>query len=421
MRRRGRSSICITILWNRYDRVTRDHDCLSGVIMNLTSGETCTKLGLIGNIALTVLKYAAGIMGRSPAMVADATHSLSDVIATAVVYCSLKISSKPPDEEHPFGHGHAETIAALFVGLTLFLTGGYIAYGAIISLLRGEYATPGPMALVAAVISIIIKEFMFRYTIYVGKKVKSTAITANAWDHRSDAYSSGAALVGIAGATYGFPYLDPVACLIIAGFIIKVSVDIFLENINLVMDVVPEEARRLEEDIKELCLKEKAILNASMVRLRPVGAGKYHAGLIINVPAGLSVRKGHAVAANIRKKLLVRFSDELIDIMVHVAPGKGYKGVIYKSTPKDLETLILDIVRDCSEATGMHDLNIFHFEKKKLVTLDIEVDAGLSIEEAHLVAKKIKEEIMRLEDVCSVVIHIDHLGSDGVIYNNALA
>lgn len=387
--------------------------------MDLMSGNTCTKIGLVGNILLTVLKFIAGIVGRSPAMVADAVHSLSDVVATAVVYVSLKISSKPPDEEHPFGHGHAETLAAFFVGLTLFGTAIYIVFEAIHTLRGTDYSEPGKLALAGAVISIVIKELMFRYTLRVGKATKSTAIVANAWDHRSDAYSSLAALVGIGGAIMGFPFLDPIACLIIAAFIGKVSIEIFLDNINLVMDVVPDEdSEELENGIKALILRDRSILKVSMVRLRPVGAGRYHAGIIINVPSGLSVRKGHAIAATIRSKLLKKFSDELIDILIHVAPGKGYKGFAYKKVPKDLERNIADIVTKNPDAMNMHDLNIYHLGKRKLITVDIEVDTSLSIIEAHGVAKDIKTKIMDLGDIYTVVVHMDYEGSDDYIYNS---
>lgn len=387
--------------------------------MDLMSGNTCTKIGLVGNIILTVLKFIAGIVGRSPAMVADAVHSLSDVVATAVVYVSLKISSRPPDQKHPFGHGHAETLAAFFVGLTLFGTAIYIVFEAIHTLRNGEYSKPGVLALAGAVISIVIKELMFRYTLRVGKATKSNAIVANAWDHRSDAYSSLAALIGIGGAIMGYPFLDPVSCLIIAGFIGKVSIDILTENINLVMDVVPEEdSEALENDIKALILMDKSVLDVSMIRLRPVGAGKYHAGIIINVPAGLSVRNGHAIAAKIRSKILNQYSDELIDILIHVAPGKGYKGFAYKRIPKDLEHRIADIVAEHPGATNMHDLNIYHVHKSKLITVDIEVDPSSSIIEAHEIAKDIKNRIMELDDIYTVVVHIDYENSDDFIYSS---
>lgn len=387
--------------------------------MDLMSGNTCTKIGLVGNIILTMLKFVAGIVGRSPAMVADAVHSLSDVVATAVVYVSLKISAKPPDERHPFGHGHAETLAAFFVGLTLFGTAIYIVFEAIHSLRNAEFTEPGKLALVGAVISIVVKELMFRYTLRVGKATKSTAIVANAWDHRSDAYSSLAALVGIGGAIMGYPFLDPVSCLIIAGFIGKVSIEIFTENINLVMDVVPtEDAEKLEYDMREMILKDRNILNVSMLRLRPVGAGRYHAGIIINVPASLSVRSGHAIAAKIRGKLLKKFSDVLIDILIHVAPGIGYKGFAFKSIPKDLERKITSIIDQHPGAIDMHDLNIYLLGKKKLITVDIEVDTASSIVEAHGVAQNIKDQIMELGDIYTVVVHIDYEGSDDFIYSS---
>jgi divalent metal cation (Fe/Co/Zn/Cd) transporter len=156
----------------------------------------------------------------------------------------------------------------------------------------------------------------------------------------------------------------------------------------------------------------------SMIRLRPVGAGKYHAGIIINVPAGLSVRKGHAIAAKIRTKLLKKFPDELIDILIHVAPGKGYKGFAYKRIPKDLERRITDIVSEHPDATNMHDLNIYHLGNTKLITVDIEVDTSSSIVEAHGVAQNIKSKIMELGDTYTVVVHIDYEGSDEFIYSS---
>jgi cation diffusion facilitator family transporter len=388
--------------------------------MDFMSGKTCTKIGLVGNIILTILKFFAGIVGRSPAMVADAVHSLSDVVATAVVYISLKISSKPPDKKHPFGHGHAETLAAFFVGLTLFGTSIYIVFEAVHALRNAEYSEPGRLALYGAIVSIVVKEIMFRYTLHVGKKIKSTAIVANAWDHRSDAYSSLAALIGIGGAILGYPFLDPISCLVIAGFIAKMSIEIFIENINLVMDVVPEEeARELEKEISEIISRDKNILNCSMVRLRPVGAGRYHAGIIINVPAGLSVKKGHAIAENLRKKLLKKYSEELIDILVQVAPGKGYKGFAYKQVPEDIESKINNIVDNHPDAKNMHDLNIYHLNENILITIDIEVDTSSSIVEAHNVAKNIKDEIMQLDNVDSVVVHIDYEGSDDLIYSSS--
>jgi cation diffusion facilitator family transporter len=387
--------------------------------MNLMSGSTCTAIGLIGNIILTILKFIAGFVGRSPAMVADAVHSLSDVIATAVVYISLKISAKPPDQKHPFGHGHAETLAAFFVGLTLFATAIYIVFEAIHNLIHSEYSEPGKLALVGALVSIVVKELMFRYTLRVGKSIKSTAIIANAWDHRSDAYSSLAALVGIGGALIGYPFFDPISCLIIAGFIGKVSIEIFTDNINLVMDVVPkEDLEDLETDIKEVIYKDRNILKTTMVRLRPVGAGRYHAGIIINVPAGLSVRKGHAIAARLRGKLLKKFPDELVDILIHVAPGKGYKGIAYQSIPKDLEQKIAAIVNNHPDAANMHDLNIYQLGKKRLITVDIEVDTSSTIIEAHGIAKNIKSKIMELGDIYTVVVHIDYEGSDDFIYSS---
>ena len=169
----------------------------------------------------TAAKMAAGVIGHSTAMVADASHSASDIIASLVVLFSLKVA-KTPDEEHPYGHGKAESLATTLVRF-LLMAGLLIAYSAIKSIITSNVVKPGLLPLLAAILSIVVKESMFQYTYRIGEKIQSPSTVANAWHHRSDAYSSIASLIGIFGARYGILVLDPIAGIAVTVFIIKMG------------------------------------------------------------------------------------------------------------------------------------------------------------------------------------------------------
>ena len=181
---------------------------MSTIKSKLFTPKTCIQISLGVNIVLTCFKFLAGIFGLSKAMIADALHSLSDILTSGVVYAGVCISELPADEDHPYGHGNAETIAAVLVAFIILGIGAYAGISATLSLMRKQLATPLNIALFAAVFSILIKEALYRYTIKVGKMSNSPAVIADAWHHRSDAYSSVAALVGIVGAKFSLLYLD---------------------------------------------------------------------------------------------------------------------------------------------------------------------------------------------------------------------
>ncbi|MFC2092163.1 cation diffusion facilitator family transporter, partial [Elusimicrobiota bacterium] len=194
---------------------------------------TCTIIGLFTNAFLTVLKLSVGIIGQSHALIADSIHSLSDGFATFITYIAIKISNKPADEDHPYGHGNIETIASWFVAVLLLLTGIYLGYSAIHAIYHKNYFIPHMITMWIALLSAISKEILYRYTIFVGKLVNSPAIKANALDHRSDAFSSIGALIGIIAARFGYPFLDPLAGIIISAMIIKMGLHIFRESTNI--------------------------------------------------------------------------------------------------------------------------------------------------------------------------------------------
>ncbi len=212
-----------------------------------------TWVGFMFNVVLTLLKFGAGILGHSGAMIADAIHSLSDFITDLVVLASFRIVRKPADEDHDYGHGKFETLASVFIGLALFLVGFGILYNGSEKIyaavvLKEQIAPPGWIALVAAVFSVVTKEWLYRYTVAMGKKIHSQAVVANAWHHRSDALSSLGTFAGIGGAILlGAPWriLDPLAAVVVSFFILWVAWKIFYEGIRELLEVsLDEESKR---------------------------------------------------------------------------------------------------------------------------------------------------------------------------------
>ena len=198
-----------------------------------------TSIGIIGNVILSLFKFLAGIFGHSSAMVSDAIHSLSDVLATFIAWLGIRLSMQAPDREHPYGHERLECVASLLLGAILFGTGLMIGLSGLKTILAGHYdelQSPGSVALIAAVVSIATKEGMFWYTRHYAKVLNSAAFMADAWHHRSDALSSIGSLIGIGGAMLGFPILDPLASVAIAVCIIKVAYDILKDAVSKMLD-----------------------------------------------------------------------------------------------------------------------------------------------------------------------------------------
>ena len=235
-----------------------------------------TLVGSVANLLLVVFKFVAGIVGHSAAMIADAVHSLSDFITDIIVIIFVAISGKPEDEDHDYGHGKYETLATAVIGIILFFVGvGILISGikAIIWALQGEpLQTPSPLALIAAVISIVVKEVLYHYTVKRGKALGSSSVVANAWHHRSDALSSIGTAIGIGGAIFfgeQWRILDPIAAVIVSLFIIKVAVELIKPCIDeLVERSLPEE---VEQRIHALILQSPQVSSPHHLRTRRIG------------------------------------------------------------------------------------------------------------------------------------------------------
>ncbi|MDR2136655.1 MAG: cation diffusion facilitator family transporter [Synergistaceae bacterium] len=270
-------------------------------------GVFVTLVGLGVNVALTAGKYAAGIMGHSGAMVADATHSLSDLLTDFAVLLGLRYTSKPADEDHAYGHGRIETLVAAFCGLVLLTVGLGVFFEGSASILRAvrgqELPRPGGVALWAATVSILSKEILFRYTFAAGRRLNSESLKANAWHHRTDAMSSVGAFLGIGGGFVGgekWTILDPVAAILVSIFILHAAVSIFWNSIEEVLDtsLAPSQV----DSIKEAALEFPDIFDIHKVRTRRIGfyvAVEAH----IVLDGRLTLERAHDVATALEFKL----------------------------------------------------------------------------------------------------------------------
>lgn len=274
-----------------------------------------------GNVVLAAFKLFAGIFAHSGAMISDAVHSMSDVITTVVAYIGMKLSEKDADEDHPYGHERLECVAALILGGILMLTGIGIGYDAVVKITAGNYtdiAIPGALALVAAVVSIAVKEAMYWYTRHYALIMDSSVFMADAWHHRTDAISSVGALIGIAFSMAGYAIMDTIASVIICLFILKASVDIIKDTINKMTDHAcsPEDKRHIEEYIRS----EEGVLGIDLLRTRLFGNRIYVEAEII-VWGDMSLRDAHAIAERVHDGLEKSFP-KIKHIMIHVNPSE---------------------------------------------------------------------------------------------------
>lgn len=275
---------------------------------------------IIGNILLSVMKLIAGFIAHSNAMISDAIHSASDVFSTFVVIIGIKLASKKADKEHPYGHERLECVAAIVLSMVLFITGFGIGAAALKNITSGDYnniVVPGILALVAAIVSIVSKEAMYWYTRYNAKRIDSSALMADAWHHRSDAFSSIGALIGIAGARLGFPIMDSIASLIIFVFIIKAAYDIFKDAIDKMVDHACDDAT--VSQIRECVMNHEDVLGIDMLQTRIFG-NKIYVDLEIETDGSYTLSKAHTIAETVHDDIEKSFP-KVKHIMVHVNPA----------------------------------------------------------------------------------------------------
>lgn len=277
-------------------------------------------IGILGNLCLSVFKFVAGIVGRSSAMLSDAVHSTSDIAGGLIVIIGVSLSEKQADREHPYGHERLECIASLLLAALLLVAGLAMGYRAAESILTGAYKdaeAPGRIALIAACVSIAVKESMFRYTMNKAGRIGSGALRAEAWHHRSDALSSVGSLAGVAGARLGVQVLDPVAGLVICLFILKSAWDIFREATERMID--HSGGDELEHSIRDCVAEFETVLGIDLLQTREFGR-KVYVDLEIRMDGALSLEATHAVAEQIHDALEAGLP-QIKHVMIHVNPA----------------------------------------------------------------------------------------------------
>lgn len=284
-----------------------------------------TVLGSIVNVLLVVLKFLFGILGHSAAMIADAVHSLSDLITDIIVLVFVKLSNKPKDNDHDYGHGKYETLATSIIGLALLIVGAMICYGGVEKIIMAwqgeELQQPGIIAFVAAVLSIIFKEWVYRITVKVGQQVGSQAVIANAWHHRSDAFSSIGTALGIGGAIFlgsRWTVLDPIAAVVVSVFIIKTAWTLIRQAADELLEKSLPES--IENEIVKIAESEPGVTGVHHLCTRRIG-NNIAIEMHLRMPGDMLLYTAHKRATEVEKKLREQFG-ESTHISLHVEPLK---------------------------------------------------------------------------------------------------
>lgn len=282
-----------------------------------------TWIGIIVNLLLTIFKGIGGVLSGSRALLADALHSASDVVGSLVILFAVKIANKPPDEEHPYGHGKAENIASIIVALLLVIVGIEISLSSIKVLFGDIPEAPGTLALIILITSIVVKEILFYYKLFLGKKYNSTALISEAWHHRSDSLSSLAALAGVGLAIIGeklnlsfLIYGDAIAGIIVSVIVIKVGYHLIKGSATVVLEKVlpPKEV----EKYKQTVLQVDGVLRVDQMLARTHGSYVV-IDLRLSVDPNITVKQGHTIASEAKHALLDKHS-EIEDVLVHINP-----------------------------------------------------------------------------------------------------
>jgi len=367
------------------------------------TGLHVTIVGAVANIFLVICKFLAGYFGKSAALIADSIHSLSDLITDLVVLVSIKISNKPKDDEHPYGHGRAETIGATLIGVLLIGVGIGFAVKAAEIIHNGTIMVPTSIAIAGAVVSICVKEAAYRYTIHAGRAVESPVIVANAHHHRSDALSSVVVLIGIAGALSGFKVCDPAAAVAVAFFIIKVGFDIFWNGIQELMDAsVSHDMRRKIEtsilDTDEVVsfhdLKTRKISRDTLVEVH------------IQVDPYISVSEGHNIAENVRGRILSRMKN-MGEVMVHIDTEDDGDGIYYNFTRSQMEERVRNSIQTIHPLGKHFDLQVHYLSGKALLDLNVELPSEMSIKEGREIAREVRANLVKMEEVLDVKVRLN--------------
>ncbi len=373
---------------------------------NLTSREV-VKVILVGaawNLFLAVIKIAGGIFGKSAAMMADGVHSLSDLLTDGVVLFTYRIGQMPADENHPYGHGRAETIGATLIGSIIILAGLGLVFEAWQTISQGSENVPEVWAMAAAAVSILVNEGLFHYTRSAGEKSNSPSLMANAWHHRSDAFSSVAALVGIGGAIAGVPIMDPLAAVVVAIMVGKVGYNIAFSGLSDLMDTGLSEkiTREIESSIDNI----PGVVRSHNLRTRKIG-GEIMMDVHILVDRQASVTEGHTVAESVRRQLIKSF-DSVRDVLVHVdTEDDADFEPLYWTNREELQRQAEPIIASLDGIKALTRLHTHHYNGEITLEVFVRLEDGMNTDQTRQVIHSLKSSLENLDHVDEVNVFID--------------
>ena len=369
-----------------------------------------TLLGLAANLILALAKGFIGIIANSSALIADAGHSVSDLLSDGITLWAVRMSSIPKDKNHPYGHGKFETVGTFIISLLLLFTGIGIA-GHVFNRMDAT-VVPGTIALWMAGIAIIVKEALFHVTRMVGRRTGSRVLMANAWHHRSDAISSVAALLGIAGAQLGIPLMDPIAGMLVAGLIIKTGIDIGYESIRELTDETVEED--VISELGKIMSGIEGVDHYHEMRARRMGPHLL-VDLHIQVDSMMSISAAHQVAERVRLEILEKLP-AVNEVLVHVDAEDDHVGdegsellqdIVLMRPQGEIENDVKKVLAEIPEIQGITHIYCHYLNQKLTVQVNILLDAEMRIRDAQKIASAARRKIEQIKDIDSADLHLE--------------
>jgi len=370
-----------------------------------------TWFGLFANLILAIAKGFIGTIAHSSALIADAGHSVSDLFSDSITLWAVHMAGVPKDKNHPYGHGKFETVGTFIVAIFLLLTGVGVAWHVLNKIDTPE--VPGTVALWMAAIAICFKEALFHVTRMIGRRSGSRVLLANAWHHRSDAISSVAALVGIGGAQWGIPLMDPIAGVLVAGLIIKTGIDIGYESIRELTDETVEE--EVISELGEILAEIDGVDHFHEMRARRMGP-QLLVDLHIEVDSMMSISAAHQVAERVRLSIL----DELPavnEVLVHVdaeddfVKSKGgieeTKDIVLMRPQTEIESDVKKILTEIPEIQGITHIYCHYLNQELTVQVNILLDEEMLIRDAQKIASKARMKIEEIKDIDAADLHLE--------------
>ena len=369
-----------------------------------------TLLGLAANLILALAKGFIGIIANSSALIADAGHSVSDLLSDGITLWAVRMSGIPKDKNHPYGHGKFETVGTFIISLLLLFTGIGVA-GHVFNRMDAT-VVPGTIALWMAGIAIIVKEALFHVTRMVGRRTGSRVLMANAWHHRSDAISSVAALLGIAGAQLGIPLMDPIAGMLVAGLIIKTGIDIGYESIRELTDETVEED--VISELGKIMSGIEGVDHYHEMRARRMGPHLL-VDLHIQVDSMMSISAAHQVAERVRLEILEKLP-AVNEVLVHVDAEDDHVGdegsellqdIVLMRPQGEIENDVKKVLAEIPEIQGITHIYCHYLNQKLTVQVNILLDAEMRIRDAQKIASAARLKIEQIKDIDSADLHLE--------------